>query len=62
MAPGKLPGGVHAPSLPAGGIQDFSPIKYLTDIIGLLADVQGQEVLERVAKIQYKIMPHSNFC
>lgn len=61
MAPGKLPGGVPAPSLPAG-IQNLSPIKCLIGIIGLLTDAHGEEVLERVAKIQYRRAPSFNFC
>lgn len=61
MAPGKLSGGVPDPSLPAG-IQNLSPIKCLIGIIGLLTEAHGKEVLERVAKIQYRRAPSFNLC
>lgn len=49
MAPGKLPGGVLAPSLPAG-IQNLSPIKCLIGIIGLLTDAHGERFLREWLK------------
>lgn len=58
---GKLPGEVPAPSLPAG-IQNLSPIKCLIGIIGLLTDAHGEEVLERVAKIQYRRASSFKLC